>query len=78
MSVQAQIAYPVRTAINQRGEQSINRDAKAARMALINFQTTENWDVWDKFIQINHSKYQQVLYQKYFPCVKIIVKLSLS
>ena len=78
MSVQAQIAYPVRTAIYQRGEQSINRDAKAAVMALVNIQTTENWDVWDKFIRINHSKYQQVSYQKYFPCVKIIVKFSLS
>ena len=29
-------------------------------MALVNIQTTENWDVWDKFIRINHSKYQQV------------------
>ena len=78
MSVQAQIAYPVRTAIDQRGEQSMNRDAKTAGMALVNIQTTENWDVWDKFIRINHSKYQQVLYQKYFTCVKIIVKFSLS
>ena len=59
MSVQAQIAYPVRTAIDQRGEQSMNRDAKTAGMALVNIQTTENWDVWDKFIRINHSKYQQ-------------------
>ena len=67
MSLQAQIAYPVRTAIDQRGKQSMNRDAKTARMALINIQTTENWDVWDKFIRINHSKYQQVSYQKYFP-----------
>ena len=45
MSVQAQIEYPVRTAIDQRGEQSINRDGKTARMALINIQTTENWDL---------------------------------
>ena len=78
MSVQAQIAYPVRTAIDQRGEQSINRDAKTAGMALVNIQTTENWDVWDIFIRINHSKYQQVSYQKYFSCVKIIFKFSLS
>ena len=78
MSVQAQIAYPVRTAIDQRGEQSINRDAKTAGMALVNIQTTENWDVWDIFIRINHSKYQQVSYQKYFCCVKIIFKFSLS
>ena len=27
-SVQAQTAYPIRTSIDQRGEQSINRDAK--------------------------------------------------
>ena len=78
ISVQAQIAYPVRTAIDQRGEQSINRDAKTAGMALVNIQTTENWDVWDIFIRINHSKYQQVSYQKYFSCVKIIFKFSLS
>ena len=28
LSVQAQTAYPIRTSIDQRGEQSINRDAK--------------------------------------------------
>ena len=50
MSAQGQIAYPVRTAIDQRGEQSINRDAKTAGMALLNIQTTKNWGVWDKFI----------------------------
>ena len=50
MSVQAQIAYPVRTAFDQRGEQSINRDAKTAGTTLVTIQTTENWDVWNKFI----------------------------
>ena len=28
LSVQAQTAYPIQTSIDQRGEQSINRDAK--------------------------------------------------
>ena len=28
LSVQAQTAYPIRTSIDQRGEQSINRDAE--------------------------------------------------
>ena len=30
LSVQAQTAYPVRASIDQRGEQSINRDAKTS------------------------------------------------
>ena len=78
MSAQAQIAYPIRTATDQRWEQSINRDAKTAGVALVNIQTTKNWDAWDKFIRTNHSKYQQVSYQKYFSCVKIIFRFSLS
>ena len=32
LSVQAQETYPVRTAIEQRGEQTINRDAKTSGM----------------------------------------------
>ena len=37
LSIQAQDHYPLATACDQRGEQTINRDAKTAGMNLLSF-----------------------------------------